>query len=756
MPDFDIDFCETHRDKVIAYVQQRYGRDRVAQIITFGRLKARAVLKDTGRVLQMSYGQVDRLAKLIPNHPTDPWSLERSLNGVSELAAEYKGDSDVKRLFDLAMKLEGLPRHSSTHAAGVVIGDRPLDELVPLYRDPRSETPVTQFDMKYVEAAGLVKFDFLGLKTLSVLKEGQRLLAERGVEVDFASLPLDDPAVYELLQRGDTVGVFQLESEGMRRTLAGVRPTAFGDIIALVALYRPGPMDNIPMFGDRKNGRAELAYPHPMLEDILKETYGIFVYQEQVMQAAQVLAGYSLGEADLLRRAMGKKIQKEMDAQRARFVEGCGRNGIAPHKASELFDTIDKFAGYGFNKSHAAAYALVAYQTAWLKAHHRPEFYAASMSFDMAQTDKLASFVEDMRRAGVECLPPCVNSSEAHFTVQGEAVRYALGALKGVGEKAMETLVEERQGRGPFKSLDDLAERIDPRLLNRRQIESLAGAGAFDIVEPNRAAVYQSAELILAHAASAAQQRESGQHGLFGSGDSSVPPIRLPETQWTLAERMSAERESFGFYFSGHPIEAHAHLLAAQKVKRFDELGEVRIAEGERVTVTMAAMVEDVRWRTSARGRRFLTATLSDLSGQFQATAFDEELSEALQKAAQSGACGLITVELDRRAGDDSPRAAVKRFQPIESVAKRSRLQMLVTVPAAELVPRLSSELQGHRGGNGIVRLSLRLSDGGEAVVLAGRDFALDAELAARIERIVGEGNVDLTVQEPPKLALVG
>ncbi|MEO7241208.1 MAG: DNA polymerase III subunit alpha, partial [Sphingomicrobium sp.] len=464
MPDFDIDFCETHRDQVIAYVQRKYGRDRVAQIITFGRLKARAVLKDTGRVLQMSYGQVDRLAKLIPNHPTDPWTLDRALNGVSELAAEYKADKDVKRLFDLAMKLEGLPRHASTHAAGVVIGDRRLDELVPLYRDPRSDMPVTQFDMKYVEAAGLVKFDFLGLKTLSVLKEGQRLLAEQGVHVDFTALPWDDPDVFALLQRGDTVGVFQLESEGMRRTLAGVRPTGFGDIIALVSLYRPGPMDNIPMFGDRKNGRAELAYPHPMLEGVLADTYGIFVYQEQVMQAAQVLAGYSLGEADLLRRAMGKKIQSEMDAQRSRFVEGAAANDIGPDKAGELFDLIDKFAGYGFNKSHAAGYALIAYQTAWLKAHHPAEFFAASMSFDMGQTDKLALFVDDIRRAGLACLPPDINASRADFAVEDDGVRYALGALKGVGEKAMEALVAEREANGPFASLEDFAARIDPRL----------------------------------------------------------------------------------------------------------------------------------------------------------------------------------------------------------------------------------------------------------------------------------------------------
>jgi DNA polymerase-3 subunit alpha len=757
MPDFDIDFCETHRDKVIQYVQSKYGRDKVAQIITFGRLKARAVLKDTGRVLQMPYGQVDRLAKLIPNHPTDPWTLERSLNGVSELAAEYRDDPDVKRLFDLAMKLEGLPRHASTHAAGVVIGDRPLNELVPLYRDPRSDMPVTQFDMKYVEAAGLVKFDFLGLKTLSVLKEGQRLLAEQGIDVDFASLPWDDPAVYELLQRGDTVGVFQLESEGMRRTLAGVRPTNFGDIIALVALYRPGPMDNIPMFGDRKNGRAEIAYPHPMLEEILKETYGIFVYQEQVMQAAQVLAGYSLGEADLLRRAMGKKIKSEMDAQRARFVEGCGRNAIPAAKANELFDTIDKFAGYGFNKSHAAGYALVAYHTAWLKAHHPAEFYAASMSFDTAWTDKLGIFVEDMRRSGVECLAPDINASHAHFTVENGAVRYALGALKGVGEKAMDALVEERTKGGPFKSLEEFAARIDPRLLNRRQLESLAGAGAFDSLKPDRAAVYSAAETILAHAASAHDQRESGQAALFGATAEELPPIRLPrDANWSLAQRMAAERDAFGFYFSAHPVDAQKHLLTAHKVQTFVEITEMRVAEGERTTATMAALAEGVRWRVSAKGRRYMMASLSDRSGQFEATVFDDEPASALEAAAKSGGCGLLTVELDRRAGDDTPRVTIKRFQPLETLAKRTRLELNIRAPSAEAVSVLARELAEARGGSGVVRFIVPLPGGGEAVVVAGRDFALDAELAARLERITGEGRVELSAQEPPKLALVG
>jgi DNA polymerase-3 subunit alpha len=757
MPDFDIDFCETHRDKVISYVQAKYGRDRVAQIITFGRLKARAVLKDTGRVLQMSYGQVDRLAKLVPNHPTDPWTLERALNGVSELAAEVKGDKDVKRLFDLAMKLEGLPRHSSTHAAGVVIGDRPLDQLVPLYRDPRSDMPVTQFDMKYVEAAGLVKFDFLGLKTLSVLKEGQRLLAQRGIEVDYETLGWDDPAIYELLQKGDTVGVFQLESEGMRRTLAQVRPTSFGDIIALVSLYRPGPMDNIPLFGDRKNGRAELAYPHPLLEEVLSETYGIFVYQEQVMQAAQVLAGYSLGDADLLRRAMGKKIQSEMDAQRSRFVSGAGERGIPERKANDLFDLIDKFAGYGFNKSHAAAYALVAYHTAWLKAHHAPEFFAASMSFDIHQTDKLALFVEDVRRSGIECLAPDVNASEAAFSVEDGKVRYALGALKGVGEKAMEALVDERKANGPFKSLEDFAARIDPRILNRRQLESLAAAGAFDSINDDRATIHAAAEIILAHAASAHDQRTSGQHGLFGGGgaEDAVAPIRLPtNARWTLAERMAAERDAFGFYFSAHPVDAQRHLLAAHKVKNFAQLAEIPPAmDGARSSAMMAGLVEGVNWRTSAKGRRYMMATISDSSGQYVATAFDNEPSSDLEQAAKSGACGLMTVELDRRPGEDIPRVTVKRFQSLDGLAKRTRLQLNLDVNDASLVRAVNAELQGARGGNGIVRVILPISDGRSATMLVGQDFDLDADLAMRLERLLGEGQVELSA--PPKMALV-
>jgi len=761
MPDFDVDFCETRRGEVIRYVQSRYGSDRVAQIITFGKLKARAVLKDTGRVLQMPYGQVDRLAKLVPNHPTDPWTLERALNGVSELAAEYRSDPDVRRLFDLAMKLEGLPRHSSTHAAGVVIGDRPLDQLIPLYRDPRSDMPVTQFDMKYVEGAGLVKFDFLGLKTLSVLRKAVEMLAKRGIHVDLDALSWDDPAVYALLQKGDTVGVFQVESEGMRRTLSAVKPTVFEDIIALNALYRPGPMDNIPMFGRRKNGEEEIEYPHPLLEGILKETYGIFVYQEQVMQAAQILAGYSLGGADLLRRAMGKKIKAEMDAQRDTFVKGCAEhNQIPAAKANELFDLIDKFAGYGFNKSHAAAYALLTYQTAWLKAHYRSEFYAAAMCFDIHLTDKLAIFVDDMRRSGMTCLPPAINASEAEFSVEqwGDewVVRYALGALKGVGEKAMEQLVEERRLNGPFRDLDDFAARIDPRLLNRRQLESLAGAGAFDGLA-ERWSAFGAAETILAAAASAAEARQSGQGGLFGEGPANVVPIRMPGGEpWTLAQRMGAEKESFGFYFSGHPVDAHAHVVAAHGARTFGQLGAMPMpADGGRTGATMAALVEDTRWRTSAKGRRYMMATLSDPSGQFEATVFDDMVAEEVQAAARNGACALLGVELDRRPGEETPRVTIRSLQPLDGLARRVRLQLEVEIADPAAIARLAEAMADAKGGNGQLVLAADLGEG-RADLILGRDFAIDADLAERVKRIDGVRAARLKPLEAPRLALVG
>ena len=762
MPDFDIDFCETRRGEVIRYVQEKYGRDQVAQIITFGKLKARAVLKDTGRVLQMSYGQVDRLAKLIPNHPTDPWDLKRALNGVAELAREYANDNGVRNLLDLAMRLEGLPRHASTHAAGVVIGDRPLAELVPLYRDPRSDMPVTQFDMKYVEGAGLVKFDFLGLKTLSVLQKAVQLLAKRGIVVDLDALEWDDDAVYDLLKRGETVGVFQLESEGMRRTLSAVKPSNFGDIIALVSLYRPGPMDNIPSFGRRKNGTEAIVYPHHLLEPILSETYGIFVYQEQVMQAAQVLAGFSLGGADLLRRAMGKKVKAEMDAQRAGFVDGCASvNGIPRQEANALFDLIDKFAGYGFNKSHAAAYALLAYQTAWLKTHYPHEFFAASMCYDMAQTDKLGIFIEDARRMGVTMLPPCINRSSADFDVAEESgvisIRYALGALKSVGEGAMERLIEERTMRGTFANIDDLARRVDPRLLNKRQLETLAAAGAFDALDSNRAGVHAVAETLLAVAARTHEAKTSGQGGLFGDAEPAGDSIRLPQSAvWSLSQRMEQEKEAFGFYFSAHPVDRHAHLAKMHGARAFAALSELAIPDdGARAGATMAVLVEDAKWRTSARGKRYMMAQLSDASGQFVATCFDDAVARDLEEAARAGGCGLATVELDRKPGEDAPRVTVKRIQPFETLASTARFVVEVSIADPAAFAPLASLLATRRDGRGEVRAVAPLAGGGEATVLLGRDFLLDAELATAIEALHGVASVALKTSET-RLALVG
>ncbi|APZ98374.1 DNA polymerase III subunit alpha [Sphingopyxis sp. QXT-31] len=764
MPDFDIDFCETRRGEVIRYVQEKYGRDTVAQIITFGKLKARAVLKDTGRVLQMSYGQVDRLAKLVPNHPTDPWTLDRALNGVSELMTEYKQDDGVRRLFDMARQLEGLPRHSSTHAAGVVIGDRPLDQLVPLYRDPRSDMPVTQFDMKYVESAGLVKFDFLGLKTLSVLKEARRLLALRGIDVDLDALAWDDTAVYELLQRGETVGVFQLESEGMRRTLSAVKPTNFGDIIALVALYRPGPMDNIPLFGARKNGREPIAYPHPLLEGILAETYGIFVYQEQVMQAAQILAGYSLGGADLLRRAMGKKVQAEMDAQRDTFVKGCGEhNGIDAKAANELFDLIDKFAGYGFNKSHAAAYALLSYQTAWLKAHHPHEFFAASMSFDSHQTDKLSIFIDDMRRLNVGIAPPSINDSEADFSVgeaDGElAVRYALGALKGVGEKAMEALVAERRAHGDFASLDDFAGRIDPKQLNRRQIEALAGAGAFDPVEPERPRAYAGAEALLACANNSAHERSTGQGGLFGGDVDLAPALQLPAAEpWTLGERMTREKEAFGFYFSAHPVEQYEAIVAARGARSYGDIcANVAMSPGTRIPMMMAAMVESARPRVSQRGNRFLNLTLSDRSGQFQSSCFDEGAGKVLETLAGFGGCAMLSVELDLLEGEETPRVTVRGAQPLADIAATAALQLECRIEAAEAVTELARLAERRDDARGAIIVTTADPDTGRDIrINLGRRFALDPDLVARLELVAGLVEPKLSLAAPKDFRVRG
>ncbi|HTM94582.1 MAG TPA: DNA polymerase III subunit alpha, partial [Croceibacterium sp.] len=503
-----------------------------------------------------------------------------------------------------------------------------------------------------------------------VLRKAVDLLARRGIAIDLDTLAWDDPGVFALLQRGDTIGVFQVESEGMRRTLSAVKPTVFEDIIALNALYRPGPMDNIPLFGRRKNGQESIEYPHPKLEGILAETYGIFVYQEQVMQAAQVLAGYTLGEADLLRRAMGKKIQSEMDAQRQRFVEGCAEHSqIAKAKANELFDLIDKFAGYGFNKSHAAAYALLTYQTAWLKAHYPEEFFAASMCFDMHQSEKLAVFVDDLRRGGRVLLAPDVNGSEAEFSVEqtddGYAVRYALAGIRNVGEKAMEALVAEREDSGAFASLEDFFRRVPPGAMNRRQLEGLAMAGAFDALEPNRAKVLANADILLALSDATARERSSGQAALFGGDDAAEPAMRLAEAEeWKRAEQMAAEREAFGFYFAAHPIEEWRELASANGARSFASLMEAGVPTGGRQPAVMAALVEGVNIGRTRRGAAFIRADFSDSSGQFSAACFEESLVSKFKQWADEGTCILLNVELDAPSPDEPPRVTVRGARP--------------------------------------------------------------------------------------------
>ena len=670
MPDFDIDFCQDRRDEVIKYVQQKYGADRVAQIITHGKLQARAVLRDVGRVLQMPFGQVGKLCALVPNNPANPVTLRQAIDGEPKLQEAAKAEPVVAHLLAIAEKLEGLYRHASTHAAGMVIGDRPLDELVPLYRDPKSNMPVTQFNWKLVEAAGLVKFDFLGLKTLTVLQKAVELIKKgRGIDLDLPSLPIagDDPKVkasYALLAKADTVGVFQLESTGMRESLKRLKPDRFEDIIAMVALYRPGPMDNIPTYINRKHGDEPIEYPHALIEPILKETYGVIIYQEQVIQIAQVMGGYTLGQADLLRRAMGKKDKNEMAAQQAKFVEGAIANGVEKAAATYIFELVDKFAGYGFNKSHAAAYALVAYHTAYLKANYRPEFLAASMTLELSNTDKLAMFATEARRSGIEVRPPCVNASEVEFGAappKGEskgagaksapeapgdkgAIRYALAALKNIGASAVKTIVDQRAADGPFKDLSDFASRFDPKALNKRALETLALSGAFDALEKNRALVHGNIENMVALAQRQESNKAAGTSDLFGGGGPPVMDIRAIKA-WTPMERLGHEFSGIGFYLSGHPLDEYGAVLPKLGVLRYADL-EARAG----LTATagkLAAIVVSARERRSAKGNKFAFAAFSDATGQFEAVIFSDTLVRC-GHLLEAGTAVLLAVEAER------------------------------------------------------------------------------------------------------------
>jgi DNA polymerase-3 subunit alpha len=646
----------------------------------------------------------------------------------------------VRRAFDIAQKLEGLHRHASTHAAGIVIGERPLTEMVPLYRDPKSLMPVTQFNMKWVEQAGLVKFDFLGLKTLTVLQTAVVLLRKRGIEIDLAAIPLDDEKTYAALARAEAVGIFQLESQGMRRALLDMRPDRFEDIIALVALYRPGPMANIPTYCARKHRLEEPDYIHPKLEPVLRETFGVIVYQEQVMQAAQLLAGYSLGEADLLRRAMGKKIRSEMARQRSRFVSGCVERGIERPQAEMIFELLERFADYGFNKSHAAAYALVAYQTAYMKANHPVEFLAASMTLDMGNTDKLSEFRDEANRLGVNVEPPSVNRSGVAFDVEGNTINYALAALKGVGRQAVEAIVEARGDR-PFSDLSDFASRINPRAVNKRVLESLAAAGAFDALEGNRARVFAAVDAMLAAAQRKHDALTSGALEFSFGGRDMRDAIRLPMVEaWLPAERLQKEFDAVGFFLTGHPLDDYVATLKHMRVQSWAEFSRaVRAgASAGRVAATVVTRTE----RRTRSGSKMGIVGLSDPTGHYEAVVFSEGLQQ-FRDVLEPGAPVLLTLSAEVQ-GDDV-RARIQMAEPLDQaaakLAKGLRIFLRGEAPIESVAKRLESpgvERSSQARADGEIALVLMLGEGTEVEVKLPGRFKVSPQIAGAIKAVPG------------------
>ena len=724
MPDFDIDFCMDRREEVIRYVQDRYGAEKVGQIITFGALLSKAAVRDVGRVLQMPFGQVDRLSKMIPVEGVKPVSIAKARADEPRLR-EAAREEVVGRLLDYAQQLEGLYRNASTHAAGVVIGDRPLDQLVPLYRDPGSDMPATQFNMKWVEQAGLVKFDFLGLKTLTVIQNAVDLIREGGRHLHIAAdgrqlyapaegtvdeigaIPLDDKASYDLFASARTVAVFQVESSGMMDALRRMRPTCIEDIVALVALYRPGPMENIPTYCDVKNGVKDLESIHPSIVHILAETQGIIVYQEQVMQIAQVMAGYSLGGADLLRRAMGKKIAEEMAKERPKFVQGSVAHGVDSKKAGEVFDLLEKFANYGFNKSHAAAYAVVSYQTAWLKANHPVEFMAAVMNCDIHLTDKLAIYKRECDRMGIETVPPCVNRSAPRFTVREGRIHYALGALKGVGVDAMRLICEAR-GDTPFADLNDFARRVDMRRVGKRSLEMLARAGAFDLLEPNRARVLRMLDPLVAWSAAVQEQAASSQNSLFGGGEDLPPPRPVTASVWLPAEKLGEEHKAIGYYLSGHPLDDYLPALRRKKVQTLAEIS-VAAAAGPLVT-WIAGTVAARQERKSAKGTPFAFVGLSDPTGLYEVTVFSDLLT-ASRDLLEPGQNVVLQVKVEP-SGEQVKMLANSAQRLDDAIADAGAGCLIVDIAdaqaaavVAEAMARIRSEIAAGPKSRGPVRL---------------------------------------------------
>ena len=743
MPDFDIDFCQERRGEVIRYVQEKYGEEQVAHIITFGTLQARAVVRDVGRVLQMPLGQVDRLAKLVPANPANPVSLNEAIKIEPALKRERDSEPAVHELLTIALQLEGLYRNASTHAAGVVIGDRPLAELVPLYRDPRSEIPATQFTMKWVEKAGLVKFDFLGLKTLTVIDRTLKHLKKQGIDLDLDAAPVNDEKSYKLLEQGLSQGIFQLESSGMRDTLRKMAPNSIEELTAIISLYRPGPMRNISDYIDRKFGRSPITYPHDSLKEILEETYGIIIYQEQVMQIAQVLSGYSLGEADVLRRAMGKKDKEEMARQESRFVDGAGRNGIKSALARQIFNLVNEFAGYGFNKSHAAAYAMISFRTAYLKAHHPVEFLAASMSLDISNVDKLSLFAKEAGRMGVEIVPPCVNTSFADYEVSDGKVLYALGAIKNVGLEAMRHLIAVRENGGPFLDIFDFARRVDARIVNKRAYENLTKAGAFDRLEPNRARTFASASVLLSIGARTAQERNSTQVNLFGDAEETMAEPELPIAEpWGVVEQLEQELAAVGFYLSGHPLESQAETLKRRKVVLLVDAQDA-LARGQFV-VRMAGVLHKRQERISQRTKkRFAYLNLSDPSGEYEVFV-GEDLLVASRDILQAGTLLEMMVKLDMRDGELN--MTVNSVQLLSSGSANTRPTIIrgldVYIRSAETLEALKRCIAGLESApikaKGEMNVIVPIEDAREIALKLPGQYGLDDTFQAALRAVQG------------------
>ncbi len=741
MPDFDIDFCQDRRDEVIDYVRGEYGADRVAQIITFGKLQARAAVRDVGRVLGLPFGQVNKVAELIPNNPAKPVTLQQAVDGEPKLQQMRTDDEAVRRLLEIALQIEGLYRHASTHAAGVVIGDRSLTELVPIYRDPKSDFLVTQYSMKYVEQAGLVKFDFLGLTTLTILQRAVGFLRARSIDIDLDRLPLDDKRTYDMLQHGDAGGVFQFESQGMRDVLRQMRPDCFEDLIAAGALYRPGPMANIPAYCQRKHGE-KWEPPHEDIRDILAPTYGIMVYQEQVMQIAQKMAGYSLGAADLLRRAMGKKIRAEMEAQRKIFVAGATARGIPPAKAEEVFDLMAKFADYGFNRSHAAGYALLSYQTAWLKANHPEAFLAACLSLAVNNTDKLAALRQEALRMGIRVLPPDINRSGADFVLEDHAehglcIRYALAAVKKVGMAAMQSVVAARGGRD-FADLADFAARVDAKHLNRMQLENLVRAGAFDSVDNNRARVFAAAETILRRAQASAEERESGQTGLFG-GTGKPERLHLPDLpDWDPMDRLGTEAEAIGFHLTSHPLDAYGAALRRLGVVASNQL-EARAQSGP-ARVKLAGSVIGSKERITRTGSRMAWVRLSDAGGSYEITCFSEVLGRS-RELLTAGTSLLVTADI--RLEGEALRITAQDVAPLDAAASQAGAGMRIWLQKTEAVGHIRTLLEREGRGRGRVVLVPRIDAEQDVEIILPGGFNVSPRLAQALKVLAGVERVE-------------